>query len=140
MKTNVLFFTRGETDKGNTKEVWVYDMRANMPAFGKRTEFNRGYFRDFEIAFGADPLGKPASLKKRKDTGEEGHFRRFSRDWIAERGDNLDIAWLKDDSETAAEDLPEPEALAEEALGELEAAMAELQSILIELGDEVGIE
>ena len=32
VKTNVLFFTRGEKDKGNTKEVWVYDLRANMPA------------------------------------------------------------------------------------------------------------
>ena len=30
--------------------------------------------------------------------------------------------------------------LAEEALGELEAAMAEIRSILIELGDEVGSE
>jgi type I restriction enzyme M protein len=37
VKTNVLFFTRGETDKGQTKEVWVYDLRANMPQFGKRT-------------------------------------------------------------------------------------------------------
>lgn len=138
VKTNVLFFTRGETEKGNTKEVWVYDMRANMPNFGKRTEFTREYFKDFEKAFGDDPLG--VNLKKRKDTGVEGRFRRFTRDWIAERGDNLDIAWLKDDSETAAEDLPEPEALAEEALGELEAAMAEIRNILIELGDEVGSE
>ncbi|WP_345102150.1 N-6 DNA methylase [Candidatus Villigracilis vicinus] len=138
VKTNVLFFTRGESDKGNTKEVWVYDMRANMPNFGKRTEFTREYFRDFEKAFGDNSLGE--NLKKRKDTGEEGHFRRFTRDWIAERGDNLDIAWLKDDSETATEDLPEPEALAEEALGELEAAMAEIRSILIELGGEVGSE
>ena len=37
VKTNVLFFTRGQTDKDNTKEVWVYDLRANMPQFGKRT-------------------------------------------------------------------------------------------------------
>ena len=37
VKTNVLFFTRGETDKGNTERVWVYDMRTNMPSFGKRT-------------------------------------------------------------------------------------------------------
>ena len=35
VKTNVLFFQRGKTDKANTKAVWVYDMRANMPAFGK---------------------------------------------------------------------------------------------------------
>lgn len=32
VKTNVLFFTRGKSDKGNTKEVWVYDMRAKQAA------------------------------------------------------------------------------------------------------------
>jgi type I restriction enzyme M protein len=136
VKTNVLFFTRGETDKGNTKEVWVYDLRANMPSFGKRTEFTRAYFAEFEKCYGDSPLpllGEGLGVRS-----ETERFRRFTRDWVAERGDNLDIAWLKDDSETAAEDLPEPEALAEEALGELEAAMADLRSILIELGDEVG--
>ena len=55
VKTNVLFFTRGSSDKGNTKEVWVYDMRANMPQFGKRTPFTREYFAEFEAAFGDDP-------------------------------------------------------------------------------------
>ncbi|MBQ5344554.1 MAG: SAM-dependent DNA methyltransferase, partial [Acidaminococcaceae bacterium] len=35
VKTNVLFFTRGKTDKNNTKEVWFYDLRTNMPSFGK---------------------------------------------------------------------------------------------------------
>jgi type I restriction enzyme M protein len=137
--TNVLFFTRGENDKDNTKEVWVYDLRANMPSFGKKTALAREHFLDFERAFGNNPLGKPASLKKRTDAGESGRFRRFTRDWIAGRGDNLDIAWLRDESETA-EDFPEPEALAEEALGELEAAVADLRSILLELGDEVGNE
>lgn len=29
VKTNVLFFSRGKTDKANTKNVWVYDLRAN---------------------------------------------------------------------------------------------------------------
>jgi type I restriction enzyme M protein len=143
VKTNVLFFTRGETDKGNTKEVWVYDLRANMPSFGKRTEFTRSYFAEFEKCYGDSPtynsfaLSGATAKSKRVETDR---FHRFTRDWVAERGDNLDIAWLKDDSETAAEDLPEPEALAEEALGELEAAMADLRSILIELGDEVGSE
>lgn len=59
---------------------------------------------------------------------------------MAKRGDNLDISWMKDDSETAAKDLPEPEVLAEEALSELEAAIADLRSILLVLGDEVGDE
>jgi type I restriction enzyme M protein len=45
VKTNVLFFTRGQTDKGNTKEVWVYDLRANMPQYGKRTPLTREHFK-----------------------------------------------------------------------------------------------
>ncbi len=47
-----------------------------------------------------------ASLAQGTDTGESGRFRRFSRDWIAERGDNLDIAWLKDEREYDHGDLP----------------------------------
>ena len=83
VKTNVLFFTRGTTDKGNTKEVWVYDLRANMPAFGKRTVLTRAHFADFEAAFGDDPWGRPKPGQA-VDTGEPGRFRRFSREWIAE--------------------------------------------------------
>ncbi len=79
----------------------------------------------------------PKSLAQRKDTGEAGRFRRFTRDWIAERGDSLDIAWLKDESEGATDELPEPAALAQEAMGELEGAMEELRGILEELGEEV---
>jgi len=71
VKTNVLFFTRGKTDKGNTKEVWVYDLRANMPQFGKRTPLLREHFAGFEQAFGEKPDGSAA----RVDEGEGGRFR-----------------------------------------------------------------
>ncbi len=47
VKTNVLFFTRGKSEKCNTKEVWVFDLRANMPAFGKRTPLTREHFAAF---------------------------------------------------------------------------------------------
>jgi len=137
VKTNVLFFTRGNTDKGNTQQVWVYDLRANMAQFGKRTLLTRSHFASFEAAFGDDPLGSPASLAQRTDTGETGRFRCFTRSWIAERGDSLDISWLKDDSETNAADLPEASALAQSAMTELEAALEELRGILAELGEEV---
>jgi type I restriction enzyme M protein len=137
VKTNVLFFTRGETDKGNSREVWVYDLRANMPQFGKRTVLTRAHFAAFEAAFGDDPLGSVKSLTQRQDTGEAGRFRRFTRDWIAERGDRLDMAWLKDESEGATEELPEPAVLAQEATEELEGALEELRGILGELGEEV---
>lgn len=133
VKTNVLFFTRGEKDKGNTKAVWVYDLRANMPQFGKRTQLTREHFAEFQAAYGDDPLGGA----QRQDTGEQGRFRQFSREQIAERGDSLDISWLKDDAATDAAVLPEPTFLAREAMGELEAALEELRGILEELGDEI---
>lgn len=137
VKTNVLFFTRGKTDKGNTKEVWFYDMRANMPQFGKRTELKDNHFADFETAYGTDPLGSPASIAKRTDSGELGRFRRFTRAEIAMRNDSLDISWLKDDSVEGAADLPAPEVLAQEAMSDLEAALTELQAIIDSLGVEV---
>ncbi len=130
VKTNVLFFTRGQKDTGNTKAVWVYDMRANMPSFGKRTPFTREHFAEFEKAFGSDPLGK----SKRKDLGEEGRFRRFTREEIAKRGDNLDLSWLQDESATGADDLGEPEEIAAEIVEKLRVAMEEMEGLRAELG------
>jgi type I restriction enzyme M protein len=136
VKTNVLFFSRGEKEKGNTKGVWIYDLRANMPQFGKRTPLTREHFSEFEKAYGKKVDGS----SKRTDQGIEGRFRYFSREDIAARGDSLDISWLKDDSETAAGDLPEPDVLAIEAIGELEGALDELRGILEELGAEAEVD
>jgi type I restriction enzyme M protein len=131
VKTNVLFFTKGEKgkDKANTKAVWVYDMRANAPAFGKRTPLGREHFADFEKAFGEDAYGR----SKRKDQGEEGRFRRFARDEIKKRGDNLDIAWLKDEGHRDADDLPEPDEIAAEIVEKLRAAMGEMEALTRDL-------
>ncbi|HMN92213.1 MAG TPA: N-6 DNA methylase, partial [Hydrogenophaga sp.] len=132
VKTNVLFFEKvSQAATGSTQEVWVYDMRANAPKFGKRTPLTDAHFADFIAAYGDEPNGKAT----RQDQGEQGRFRRFCREWIAsEKGDSLDIAWLKDDSAEDAADLPEPAVLAREAMDELNGAMAELEAILAELG------
>jgi type I restriction enzyme M protein len=126
VKTNVFFFRRGDTkDTGNTKSVWVYDLRANMPSFGKRTPLAREHFAPFEEAFGEDPHGK----SKRKDEGETGRFRKFTREEIKSRGDNLDLAWLKDESHRDADDLPEPEEIAAEVVDLLATAMEEMKGL-----------
>jgi type I restriction enzyme M protein len=130
VKTNVLFFSRGEKDKANTKAVWFFDMRTNMPNFGKRTPFTRAHFTEFEKAYGSDPHGKA----KRKDQGEAGRFRKFTREDIAKRGDNLDISWLKDDSVTDHADLPEPDIIAAEIVAQLQIALEEMQALQEELG------
>ncbi|CAD5371743.1 DNA methylase M [Rubrivivax sp. A210] len=133
VKTNVLFFQKlSEAATGSTKEVWVYDLRANMPKFGKRTPLTREHFSAFEAAYGDDANGRSA----RTDEGEGGRFRCFSREAVKARGDSLDISWLKDDSAEDAADLPEPAVLAREAVEELNGALAELEAILAELGEE----
>lgn len=127
VKTNVLFFTRGtaankDQDENCTQNVWVYDLRTNMPSFGKRTPFSASHLEPFEACYAAT---------SRVDQGEEGRWRCFSREYVRDtKGDSLDISWLKDENSVDAANLPEPEELAAEALGELEAAMAGLRGLL----------
>lgn len=139
VKTNVLFFTRGQSDKANTKEVWIYDLRTNMPQFGKRTQLNAEHFAGFEDFFGPDPQGDNTQHRHSRASGnpETARFRIFTREQIVERGDSLDIAWLKDDNADGHDDLPEPVLLAQEAIDELQGALLELQGILEELGEEI---
>lgn len=127
VKTNVLFFTRGINDYGNTKNVWLHDLRSNMPQFGKRTVLTPEHFAEFEAAW---------EIGMRSDGGEMGRLRCFSRSEIADRSDSLDISWLRDENEERSEDLPEPEVLAREAVSELTSAIGELEAILAELAIE----
>ena len=135
VKTNVLFLQRGRTDKGNTKAVWVYDMRANMPAFGKTRPLTLKDFAGFETAYGSNPNGGAL----RTDQGEDGRWREFSRDTIAARNDNLDIAWLRDTEAEAEETLTEPEDIAAAIIGHLKAALEEIEEISEEI-DPDGVE
>lgn len=128
VKTNVLFFQAGKP----TSQVWVYDMRTNMPSFGKRTPLTRAHFAEFETAFGADPNGN----SPRQDQGETGRFRCFTREQVKARGDNLDITWLRDESVTAAEDLGAPEEIAARIIGNLRTALEEMEALAEMLGGE----
>jgi len=130
VKTNVVFFTRGKTAKANTKAVWVYDMRANMPAFGKTRPLTLDTFAEFEALFGIDPKGKAP----RADQGEAGRWRSFTREQIAERSDNLDISWLRDDSGDPEDGLTEPGEIASAIMGHLQAALDEIAALAEEIG------
>jgi type I restriction enzyme M protein len=136
VKTNVLFFTKGKNAIHNTKEVWVYDLRSNMPQYGKRNPLSREVFGEFEACFGVDPLGREQVAVSRVDQGINGRFRSFSRQWIAERDDNLDISWLREDNDGLSQDSTDPERLARQAFSELEGALEELRWIILDLGGE----
>lgn len=123
VKANVVFFQKGTP----TENVWIFDGRANVPGVTKKSRpLTSQHFTEFEACYGSDPNGR----SKRKDQGEEGRFRKFHISEVKERGYKLDITWLKDESLEDADDLPEPEVLAAEAIAELEAAVDGLREVL----------
>ena len=123
VKTNVLFFTRGRTDKGNTQEVWFYDLRTNMPSFGKTNPLKTEHFTDFEAAFEA---------ADRRAVQDE-RWNVFTREQIAQKGNSLDLGLIRDDSVVDYDDLPDPIESGEEAIAQLEEAVDLLQSVVNEL-------
>lgn len=75
VKTNVLFFTKGSaTDKHQqencTENVWVYDLRTNMPNFGKRTPFGDSHLAPFEKVYDAQGSANVAGGRMPGATGE----------------------------------------------------------------------
>jgi type I restriction enzyme M protein len=132
VKTNVMFLTKKSKERvGATKQVWFYDLRAQMPNFGKSRVLTAEDFAPFMKAYGADPLG----TAKRKDEGETGRFRVFTREEIAKRNDNLDISWLREDEEVVEEGLTEPDDIAAAILGHLRAALEEIEAVADELAE-----
>ena len=178
VKTNVLFFTKGSAkdklqEENCTENVWVYDLRTNMPSFGKRTPFGEQHLKPFEAVYAPDnaangepPVGACLQAISHPSDRKEGEYsfnadqitlsedvkqtdenqgvddrlahsrwRCFTREWIADhKGDSLDIAWLKDSDSVDAANLPEPEVLAGEAMGELVQALGELGGVMRGLG------
>ena len=82
-------------------------------------------FNDFEAAYGDDPMGKA----RRRDQGENGRFRRFTRAQIKERNDSLAIAWLPDDGFDVEEQLSEPDEIAAAIIGHLRNAIEEIEAL-----------
>lgn len=123
VKTNVLFFSRGLTDKGNTQEVWFYDLRTNMPSFGKTSPLKKEHFADFEAAYEA---------ADRRAVQDE-RWSVFTREEIKAKADSLDLGLIRDDSVLDYEDLPDPIESGEECIAQLEEAVDLLKSVVREL-------
>ena len=123
VKTNVLFFTRGKTDKDNTREVWFYDLRTNMPSFGKTSPLKTEHFAEFEAAYEASD----------RHAVQDERWCVFTREQIAEKGNSLDLGLIRDDSIVDYEDLPDPVESGEEAIARLDEAVDLLMSVVREL-------
>ncbi|MBC6757905.1 MULTISPECIES: N-6 DNA methylase [unclassified Corynebacterium] len=125
VKTNVLFFERGRTDKGNTKEVWYYDLRTNMPSFGKRNPLATEHFANFEAVYTApDRAGI-----------EDERWTRFSREEIRDKDDTLDIGLVQEEAEQIDWASYDPAEQINEAADLLEEALGLLRSLAVDLRD-----
>lgn len=144
VKTNVLFFMRGKKDTGNTKRVWFYDMRTDMPRFGKRTPFEEAAFEDFVSAYTGGTAtidnveieydGAIDEAARTQVQGKDKRWGMVTREKIAKKDDSLDIGLMADPNQRTSEELGEPEDIAKAALAEIRVIETELLAILKELG------
>ena len=122
VKTNVLFFTRAVTEKGNTKEVAFYDMRTNMDSFGKTRTLRHSDFDEFVLGYN----------DKTQRKGER--WSSFTREQIEnEYNDSLDLGLIRDESIKDYEDLADPIESGEEVVSNLEEAIDLIKSVIKEL-------
>jgi type I restriction enzyme M protein len=87
VQAHLLFFNKGFDQ---TKNIWFYDLRTDLYAFGQNLHLMREHLKPFEMVYGDDPNGEAV----RKDKGESGRWRCFSRDSLI--NDRLDLCWLED--------------------------------------------
>ncbi len=135
VQTNVLFFTRGEEDKDNTKETWIYDMRHQMRSFGKRNPLNDKDFAEFEKLFCVDDRSKRKETWD-KEKNPNGRWRKFTIDEIKKRPNtSLDISWMNDEEEHETKSLKEILSDMNEKSKAISEAIAELNKALEGIDD-----
>lgn len=87
VKTNVLFFDKGEP----TKDIWVYDYRTGIKHTLATKPLRREHLQDFVDCYCS------GHMEDRKETFSEenpnGRWRRFSEDEV-KAAENLDFKWL----------------------------------------------
>jgi type I restriction enzyme M protein len=131
VKANVLFFDNRPAGKDvATREVWYYDYRTNIHHTLKRKPLRFEDLADFISCY------NPSNRHQRAETwhpekNPEGRWRKFSYSELAARDKtSLDLFWLKDESLTDLDNLPEPSDLAEEIIENIEAGLASFRSVV----------
>ena len=133
VKANVLFFEKTPASaEAQTKEVWVYDLRTNMHFTLKRNPLTYNNLRDFIACY--NPQNRHTRQETWSEENPEGRWRKYTYDDIIARDKtSLDIFWLKDDSLTDLDNLPDPDALAQEIVENLQSAMDSFGEIISKL-------
>ena len=130
VKANVLFFDNHAASKTPwTKDLWYYDYRTNIHHTLKKKPLRFEDLQEFIACY------NPENRFERKESWHEqanpdGRWRKFTHDQIIARDKtSLDIFWLKDQSLTDLDNLPEPDVLATEIIDNLEAGLNSFRAI-----------
>lgn len=134
VKANVIFFDNKPSSKTAwTKEIWIYDYRTNIRHTLKKNPLKLEDLKDFIACY------KPDNRARRKETWDatknpEGRWRKFTYEEILARDKtSLDITWLKDQSLSDLDNLPDPDVIAKEIVAELENGLGSFKRVLEEL-------
>jgi type I restriction enzyme M protein len=135
VKANVLFFdAKPAQEKPWTERLWVFDYRTNIHHTLKTKPLKRADLDEFVECY--HPKNRHQRKPTWSETNPEGRWRSFTYDELAKRDKlNLDIFWIKDKSLEDAENLPEPDELAQEIADDLQAALEQFASIATALKD-----
>lgn len=129
VKANVLFFEKkSKTENPATKEIWVYDYRTNIRHTPKKNPLRSEHLKDFVECY------QPNNISKRVETWSEsnknGRWKKFTYEEIISRDKtNLDIFWLRDDNLIDLDNLPEPDALIDEIIENIQSALDSFKTI-----------
>lgn len=127
VKTNVLFFDKGEP----TKEIWVYDYRTGIKHTMASKPMTRAHLDEFVDCYCSGHMEDRKPLYD-QDTNPNGRWRKFTEDEV-KKADNLDFKWLDleekdertikqvlDDMQAESDGIAEAVAKLKELLGDID--------------------
>ena len=127
VKTNVLFFDKGEP----TKEIWVYDYRTGVKHTMATKPMTRAHLNEFVECYCSGHMEDRKPLYD-PDTNPNGRWRMFTEEEV-KKADNLDFKWLDleekdertikqviDDMQAESDGIAEAVAKLKELLGDID--------------------
>lgn len=117
VKANVLFFIKGII----TKEIWIYDLRTEIPTINKGNTLTETLFQEFEESYNKIP---------RQETNR---FKSYSIDDIEKRDYDLEIFPHEGKSIVNSENIKDPVVLANDAIKKLQFSVDSLNQLVQKL-------
>ena len=133
VKANVLFVDREPASATPwTRTLWIYDLRTNKDFTLKTNRLERADLDEFVACY--RPENRHERMATWSPENPSGRWRSFGYDELIQRDKvNLDIFWLRDESQDDGASLDDPDVIAAEMVEDLRAVLEELEAIAADL-------